>query len=209
MSPVYQLFLISILSIFLPYASGSGAFAQDHETPLYRQMVISGGYSGSSVRLLGKTPDAVSRIGYVGMVRPSRFFWRQNQIGYSMGFYPVISFSYPRRDLDGQFGLAYGGGISPLGLYLNNPISQKLAFGFSVRSGIILLNRLFPTEASRRLNYSFDLSASLEWKITSLFSLATGYTFHHISNAQTGRENPGLDSNFISLSILVNPTSWQ
>lgn len=128
---------------------------------------------------------------------------------YSFGIYPLISFSYPRRDFNEQMGLAYGGGISPLGFHIQHELSSSLAVAFTARSGIIYLNRFFPTEQGRRLNYSFDLSTTLQWQLTPLYSLAAGYTFHHISNAQTGRENPGLDSNFFSLTLLIQPKKWQ
>lgn len=169
------------------------------------QWVITGGYSGNSIRFLGKTTGAESRVSYIGFTRPTRFFWQDTRVYYSMGIYPVISFSYPRRDFNGAAGLAYGGGISPLGFYLNKPVITDLSLGLSARSGIIYLNRFFPTDRGRRLNYSFDISAQMEWDVSPLFSLAAGYTFHHISNAQTGKENPGLDSNFFSISFLINP----
>lgn len=183
----------------------SSVFAQGTIDNISGQWIVSGGYSGNSIRFLGKTTEAISRVSYIGYTRPTRFYWGKSRIFYSMGIYPVISFSYPRRDFNGTAGLAYGGGISPLGFYLNKPLLDDLSIGFSARSGIIYLNRFFPTNRARRLNYSFDISAQLEWQVTPLFSFAAGYTFHHISNAQTGKENPGLDSNFLFISFLINP----
>ena len=61
----------------------------------------------------------------------------------------------------------------------------------------------FPTDKGRRLNFTFDPSFSIETKLTKSLSFASGYKFHHISNGQTGKENPGLDSNFIFLSLIL------
>jgi hypothetical protein len=159
------------------------------------------------MRFLGKTTDARSRFVYAGYLRPTRYTFGTNKIWYSMGLYPLVSFSYPQRDRNETYALAYGAGISPLGFSLIDPINEHMALRFAARSGMVYLNRFFPTQKGTRLNYTFDLSTSLLWKVTPLVSFSIGYTFHHISNAQTGKENPGLDSNFFSFSLFINPSS--
>jgi hypothetical protein len=59
----------------------------------------------------------------------------------------------------------------------------------------------FPTDEARRLNYTFDITIGCNFKTNTVGMVSFGYKFHHISNAETGNENPGLDSNFLFLKI--------
>ena len=82
--------------------------------------------------------------------------------------------------------------------------SNRLSLLSGTSGGFALVNQNFPTDKGRKLNFMFDLSTSILTKLANHLSIAVGYKFHHISNANTGSQNPGIDSNFLYFSIHIN-----
>lgn len=193
----YSLFLILAFYLYSPSIS-----AQEKLEGQPLQFRAWSGYSFSSVYLLGKTRNANSFITGIGARKAIRKYDNNALLYYTGDIIPYIYYHYPKRDDNDRMTKTSGFGISPFGLLYDKPINDLWNYQLSISGSFILLNDIFPTDESRKLNFTFDPSFSIKRKITESFNLVGGYKFHHISNAQTGNENPGLDSNFIYLSLI-------
>ena len=162
---------------------------------------IIGGYSPKSVFLLGKTRDTKTWYTYLGTGKKIQSFLPGFTAYRTFGVIPYVNYDYEKRDDSDRHHTAYGFGISPVGYEFLKPVSEQAYFNMGITSGIMYMSEYFPTSKARRLNYSFDLSLSFQHFISQKTSISLGYRFHHISNAQTGTHNPGVDSNFLFFTI--------
>lgn len=193
-------YIISL--ILFVSCSTSFTFAQEKLVNQPLQFKVWSGYSFSSVYLLGKTRNAKSFISGIGFQKAIRKYENGALLYYTADLIPYIYYHYPKRDENDRMVNSNGFGVSPIGLQYNKAINNLWTYQLSISGSFILMKDIFPTNKSRKLNFTFDPSISLKRKITESFNLVGGYKFHHISNAQTGKENPGLDSNFIYLSLI-------
>lgn len=193
----YLLYSFFLLTTFVP------------ESKLYSQTVakstryytVSTAYSPHSSYFLGKTKDSQTFSLYLGTGKEIGNTSNVLISYRTFGFIPYIEYHYPKRDDGNHRDIAYGLGISPLGYTFNRKLTNKSDLDFGIKSGIMFLNKKFPTDQARRLNYSFDLSLAFQHFLFNKTSVSLGYKFHHLSNAQTGKHNPGIDSNFIFFTL--------
>ncbi len=162
-----------------------------------RFLRLSVGYSPNSVLFLGKTPSTQTTT--LQLVYGKKLDWQLNStpVFYLINVTPYIYYNYSKRDDRGMKDQVKGFGFSPIGFGIKRNINHHFLFGITTAGGFIWVEKRFPTDEGRRLNYTFELSPELIFKVNKSLSFLAGYKFHHISNAQTGTENPGIDSNFI------------
>lgn len=91
-------------------------------------------------------------------------------------------------------GDADGVGISPIGLKFMFRRRERVKPFVAGTGGILYFERPVPYDAARSFNYTFDGGAGVQIFSRSRQATTLGYKFHHISNAYTGRINPGVDS---------------
>lgn len=187
---------------FLVFLSGNLS-AQKKLADYPIQFRVWSGYSFNSVYFLGKTTNAKSAIVGIGFKTPIRKYGSDVLLYYTTDLIPYIYFDYPKRDDNDRPTERQGLGISPIGFLLEKKINTFLSYELSVSGSFILIDDEFPTDNGRKLNFTFDPSFALQANLSESVNLSGGYKFHHISNAQTGKENPGLDSNFLFLSITI------
>lgn len=198
------LILSSFLFVTLLYPSFQVQAQEtfDHE-PKRSFFTYSTGYSPHSIRLLGKTRKSktfISKISYSKLIKEKE----DVSIYFTVGLIPFLHYDYSKRDNLDKPDIAKGFGLSPWGFDLIKPVNRLVSYKLGTSGSIIYMNKFFPTDKSRRLNFAFDLSAVIQKQFSNRLSFSFGYKFHHISNAQTGKQNPGLDSNFIFISIHSN-----
>lgn len=162
-----------------------------------------GGYSFSSVKFLGKTPDAQTTITGIGVKKLLRNFSNGAKLFYSADVIPYLQYEYPKRDEGGRRVIGTGWGMSPIGYFLVRPVNRFFHPFVQTTGGFIQMDKTFPTDLGRKLNFTFDITFGTRMPVYRNYLLTLGYKFHHISNAQTGTENPGLDSNFLFLSFSI------
>ncbi|MEX0844574.1 MAG: acyloxyacyl hydrolase [Balneolaceae bacterium] len=166
-----------------------------------RSFNVLGGYSFTSVQFLGKTANSQTQILSFGYQQKIRDYPNQKTLWYTADIIPYLHYQYPKRDEGDRFVRRSGFGFSPVGFMLKKSTSNIVTPFFRTSGGIIYMENEFPTDQSRRLNFTFDVTAGGNLHITPNIFISFGYKFHHISNAQTGSENPGLDSNFLFLKL--------
>jgi hypothetical protein len=167
------------------------------------QFRIWTGYSFQSVYFLGKTTNATSIISGIGLRRAIRSYDSGALVYYTADLIPYIYFDYPKRDDNDRYNQLSGFGFSPVGFLLEKKLNKYFTYQVSISGSFIFMEEKFPTDKGRKLNYTFDPSFTIQTRISSSIRIASGYKFHHISNAQTGSENPGLDSNFLYISLII------
>ena len=165
---------------------------------------FSAGYSPNSILFLGKTPDTQTTFIQIGYGKKLEWEFKSLPVFYLISITPFISYDYPKRDRNGIRDVVKGFGFSPIGFGIKKQVRQNFGLSLSTAGGFMLIDERFPTDKGRRLNYTFELSPKIYLEIHPSFSLYVEYKFHHISNAQTGSENPGIDSNFILFSTHIS-----
>lgn len=162
-----------------------------------------GGYSFNSIKFLGKTQNSQTQIFAIGYEKKIREYPNKRNLWYTADIIPYIHFQYPKRDENNRIVTRSGFGVSPVGFALTQSSPQRITPFVQTTGGIIYMESNFPTDKSRRLNFTFDITVGGKIKINSFSTVSLGYKFHHISNAETGKENPGLDSNFLFLTFSI------
>ena len=90
--------------------------------------------------------------------------------------------------------VTYGGGISPLGQRINFFPRRSLQPYFAANAGFLLFTTSVPTIGATAFNFDFEFGMGLEWYRRPGRAWSVDYRYHHISNAYTGNENPGIDN---------------
>lgn len=196
----YKNYLTSSFFLLITLIPESSVFSQTSDQT-DRYVVFTSAYSPHSSYFLGKTKDSQTYYLYFGSGKEITISSNSFKSYRTFGVIPYLEYHYPRRDDGNRRDVAYGLGISPLGYTFNKKLTAKSDLDIGIKSGIMLLNKKFPTDQARRLNYSFDLSLALQHFLFNKTSVSLGYKFHHLSNAQTGKHNPGIDSNFIFFTL--------
>lgn len=115
---------------------------------------------------------------------------------------PVALVGDPRSH-DGHRAYAYGTGGSPIGAQVNFVHYRHVEPFLTSGGGFLYFNhRMFGT--TQQFNFTAQLGGGVQLFTSSRRSaIDLGYKYHHISNANLGNTNPGLDSHmfFIGLSL--------
>ncbi|MFL5577003.1 MAG: acyloxyacyl hydrolase [Gemmatimonadaceae bacterium] len=98
----------------------------------------------------------------------------------------------------------YGVGVLPAGLQLRVPVGSRLSLLARGAAGAVWFDRRVPDPREKRLNFWGDLGAGAELAVASALSLGAGFRLNHISNANTGPVNPGMNSRMLELGV-----SWR
>jgi hypothetical protein len=87
----------------------------------------------------------------------------------------------------------YGAGLIPIGFrYVVGPRAVQFLVGMS--AGAIYFQHRIPDPGETRVNFTLDGTALFRIHVWQRNAFTIGYHFNHISNANTGRENPGMNS---------------
>ena len=88
----------------------------------------------------------------------------------------------------------YGAGISPLGLRLVFRPSARVRPFLGASGGFMLFSDEVPLPGARQFTFTADIETGIEIPLTNGHGLMAGVRFHHLSNANTGDVNPGLNA---------------
>ncbi len=110
--------------------------------------------------------------------------------------------SYITREFDSLILVnrtVYGAGWIPLGIGYESPQAgiAKLQLGLS--AGAVYFDRRMPDPGETRMNFTLDGTVLIQLSVTKMHNLVVGYRFNHISNAHTGRVNPGMNTSMFQL----------
>ena len=184
--------------------------AQSSDERGKNELSVWGGFSPASstiIRGTGRTPDA--RLGIFN-VRYARRFNNNDTINlkYTIDVTPLAVLSFPDFDyvrtgantyraVSPQRSTRYAFGFSPVGLQGNFRPRKKLQPFVEGTGGLLFFNKDTPTFIGKKLGFTADVGAGIEYQLKDGRAVTFGYKYFHISNANRGLENPGFDNNLI------------
>ena len=116
---------------------------------------------------------------------------------YVAEFVPLSLVGDPQTN--GQRIYAYGIGGSPTGIQVNWLRYHWVQPFLTAGGGFLYFNRqLFD---ATQLNFTAQVGIGLELFTSDHHSIDFGYQYHHISNANLGRVNPGMDSHVVFVGV--------
>lgn len=122
--------------------------------------------------------------------------WESLSLEYTIDIIPAALVFMP-DSARGSRSTIYGAGISPLGIKLNFGQDAWIKPFIAASVGFLYFQENVPVPRSSRFNVTPELGLGLQLFLTPNNALTLGYKLQHISNAGTGRSNPGMDSHFI------------
>ena len=161
------------------------------------------GYSHSptSYIFLGKTPYSSSQRASIGYISPYTIRISGGYLNFSARLHPNVEYTYSKRDAGGSLDTIRGWSLDPFGLSSTVQLNKTTHLRNTVYGGFTIIPYNFPTDKGRRLNFNFELQSTIEQALGKQYMLSFGGAFHHISNAQTGEQNPGIDSIYMLLRL--------
>lgn len=160
------------------------------------------GFAFDSYRLWGKMPDA--KIRSAGVRYNRKLVYKKKLIlEYNTSASLYSKYTYPSSlDQNSRTSLS-GFGISPLGFQVNFVSNKRVQPFLNTSTGMMLLNKRFPDIRGKRVNFTFGAGGGIEILLSESVSLSAGIKYHHLSNGDRGKINPGIDSNMYYTTITV------
>jgi hypothetical protein len=91
--------------------------------------------------------------------------------------------------------MVFGAGLTPAGFQIYGNVTRMMSVFGNVSAGAAWFTRDMPVPDARRLNFLLDAGGGLRIARGGGGALLMGFKFHHMSNANRGRQNPGVDGN--------------
>lgn len=95
-----------------------------------------------------------------------------------------------------------GEAMSPAGLQWNFLPTHKIQPLIEAHGGYMYSTRPIPVEGAGSFNFTFDFGGGIEYFQSHSRSIRIEYRYHHISNHDTARANPGIDNGLLQLSYV-------
>lgn len=169
--------------------SAAGAYALTKGT---NEFGVWAGGSPDSSEIFGNVED---RKLFLLALRYGRVLaaWESVALEYTLDIFPAAVAFEPGRVRRGS-STQYGAGLSPLGF--------KVIFGqqgwiqpfVAASVGFLYFEDDVPVPHSSRFNFTPELGLGVQFFLAPKRAVTVGYKLHHMSNANSGRSNPGMDS---------------
>ena len=95
---------------------------------------------------------------------------------------------------------AIGQAMSPVGFQWNFRPRQRLQPIVVGHGGYLYTSKSIPVDGAGSFNFTFDFGVGLEWFRSAKRSWRLEYRYHHISNAGTTYEDPGIDNGLFQVT---------
>ncbi len=175
------------------------AFAQDEE-PGKNELSVWGGYA-PAVRTFdvgGRTWDG--RFGIAALRYSRRWDTSSCETLKNTHDATVEAMNYPDKVVSSTGVITptretrVGIGLAPIGLQGNLRPRKKLQPFLGLSLGFLPFTETTPNVTGKKLNFSTEAGAGVEYRLANKKAITFGYKFYHISNASRGIENPGYDA---------------
>lgn len=100
---------------------------------------------------------------------------------------------------NGQRAYAYGGGGSPVGAQVNFVHNRRFEPFLTAGGGFLYFDRRLFGET--QFNFTAQMGGGVQLFTGHGSTLDLGYKYHHISNANLGDQNPGMDSHTLFIGV--------
>jgi hypothetical protein len=99
---------------------------------------------------------------------------------------------------------SYGLGANLLGFELTFLPTRKIQPIVSTNEGFLYFSRNIPTPNAAQFNLTADIRLGFKIPLRGHKALSLSYMFHHLSNAYSAQQNPGMDSQMICVGYSFN-----
>jgi hypothetical protein len=166
---------------------------------------------------LGTTPDRNHL--FLGVhVTGTAIRWRRLVVAYAPEVVPLLLLSNtptlaktdPSQGLDPSSvdSTFYGGvrtvagiAVSPVGFEARVRVGGRLRLYTAMAAGFAVFGVPVPLPGARRFNYTFEGGGGMDFRFRLGWWLRAGYKFHHLSNGNSSRINPGVDAKVVMIGI--------
>jgi hypothetical protein len=204
--------ILQVLAVVLGMAAGMAAQANEGATfkPRSQELGFWAGYSPTSTVGIGKTTDRKffeANVQYTVTMLARRKFalkWVVEVVPVALLSDPGEFYFPPHQNVQlfRAGATTYGGGVTPLGMQINFRNGRRLQPFFDAHGGALYFTRQEPVPNSSQFNFTFNFGTGVQVFTGRRSSLLVGYKYHHISNANTATQNPGIDNNEIYAGYL-------
>jgi hypothetical protein len=165
------------------------------------ELGVALGYSPSSTQLLGQSRHR--QLELLSIIYSLKLAATKSvSLRYRAAAVPIALLTQPTEPRWASAGVYYSAGLEPLGLRASlRPRGFPAAFILSADAGFLCFAESVPSEHARRFNFTFSFGTGVEVSAGRHWALTLGYRWHHLSNAFTAPDNPGIDSNLIYLEV--------
>ena len=176
-------------------SAGAGAAAAPARGP--NELGLWGGGSIAAATMIGRWTDF--DFGMLAF-RYARKLWSDGSfvLDWTVDGIPLALISLDRggqpNQSNGPKEVVHGAGLAPIGLRVAYD-----AFGwwrpyFGTNVGFLMFTERVPATGTK-FNYTWDFGLGAQMFVTDDQAVSLGYDFKHISNAYSGKTNPGFDAN--------------
>ncbi len=92
---------------------------------------------------------------------------------------------------------AFGAGANPVGLELQARTQRRIRPFLFGSAGVLLFTREEPYDRTSAFNFSYAFGAGADIQFAERKAFTLGYKILHISNADLGHYNPGINQNYL------------
>jgi lipid A 3-O-deacylase PagL len=138
----------------------------------------------------------------IGFAR--RIFWgRRLSIDYAAALTSAAWLSEPAQFDADSFALTsrtrhvFGGGGSPVGIEIMGPAVGPVRLMLESLGGFLYFSQRVLSPRASQFNFTVDIAPSLLISASTHWGFVAGYRYHHMSNANIGDKNPGVDSEIL------------
>ena len=97
--------------------------------------------------------------------------------------------------------LVFGFGATPAGMQAYFKTSERVSLFGQLSGGSAVFTRDMPVPDARQLNFLVDAGGGVRVARQKGGAFFTGVKFHHMSNGNLGRQNPGIDGNVVYVGL--------
>lgn len=169
------------------------------------ELRVVGGYSPRSNVGIGVTQHRKLIFTAIEYAHPIGYI-RHTSVSYYGGIVPFAAVHKPAEMIAGTAYPAawnWAIGAEPLGFAFNFRTNASVQPFLDSAAGLLYFNEQVPIAGSSQFNFMFHFGAGLEFYRNGGHFLTVGFRYHHISNAQTGHFNPGIDSDLIYVAVPI------
>lgn len=150
----------------------------------------------------GGSPDSSELIGasedrnlFLLALRYGRVLaaWESVSLEYTLDIFPAALVLEPDHVRRGNSTI-YGAGLSPLGFKINFGQQSRIKPFVALSFGFLYFEKDTPVPDSSRFNFATEIGLGIQFFLAPKNAVTLGYKLQHISNANIGHRNPGLDS---------------
>jgi hypothetical protein len=99
--------------------------------------------------------------------------------------------------IEGHHRPVAGLAFSPIGLESVLSAGRRWELFTNGAVGGVWFTRQVPVLGARAFNFTFEVGGGLMWRTGPATRVRFGYMFHHLSNAHTAYQNPGIDAHVL------------